>query len=93
MSKVLHEPKLDSILMVENAILTADDYYTRTQLWKRLPKKMQYQTYKRILNYLESSNKIVISNRRIIWVFPDNPKLKKLLETSIKLDKVLDETQ
>jgi len=79
--------------MVEKAIKDCGEYSTKKELLKSLPRKIQYQTFVRILNYLESSNKIVISNRRIIWVFPDNPKLKKLLETSIKLDKVLDETQ
>ncbi len=81
-----HEPRLDTILMVEKAIKDCGEYATKKELLKSLPKKMQYQTFTRILNYLESSNKIVISNRRIIWVFPDNPKLKSLLETSVKLD-------
>ena len=81
-----HEPRLDTILMVENAIKESGSYPTKKELLKNLPRKMQYQTFIRILNYLESSNKIVISNRRIIWVFADNPKLQKLLETSVKLD-------
>lgn len=51
----------------------------------KLAKKVQYQTFKRILEYLESSNKIMFNDREIIWIFPDNPKLKKLLETSVKL--------
>ena len=88
-----HEPRLDTILMVEKAIKDCGTYPTKKELLKSLPRKIQYQTFLRILNYLESSNKIVISNRRITWIFPDNPKLKKLLETSIKLDKVLDEVQ
>lgn len=82
---VLHEPRLDTILMVEKAIKDAENYPTRTQLWRSLPKKMQYQTFKRIIDYLESSNKIMFNDREIVWIFPDNPKLKKLLETSVKL--------
>ncbi|MGA2386329.1 MAG: hypothetical protein ABSG33_07335 [Candidatus Bathyarchaeia archaeon] len=85
MSKVLHEPKLDSILMVENAILTADDYYTRTQLWKRLPKKMQYQTYKRILNYLEASGKIAFNSTRIIYTGANNDKLKQMIASCVEI--------
>ena len=85
MTKVLHEPKLDTILMVEKAIKEAEKYPSRMELWRSLPKKIQYQTFKRILEYLESSNKIMFNNREIIWIFPDNPKLKKLLETSVKL--------
>lgn len=85
MGKVLHEPQLDTILMVEKAIKDAEDYPTKKQLWESLPKKVQYQTFKRILDYLESSNKIMYNSHQIIWIFPDNPKLKKLLETSVKL--------
>ena len=84
MTPVLHEPQLNTILMVENAIKEAETYPTRKELWNSLPKKVQYQTFKRILEYLESSNKIVFNGRRIVWVFPDNPKLTKLLESSLK---------
>jgi hypothetical protein len=81
-----HEPQLDTILMVENAIKESGSYPTKKELLQSLPKKIQYQTFNRILDYLESSNKIMFDGRNIIWIFPDNPKLKKLLETSVKLD-------
>jgi hypothetical protein len=81
-----HEPQLDTILMVENALKENGSYPTKKELLESLPKKIQYQTFNRILGYLESSNKIMFDGRNIIWIFPDNPKLKKLLETSIKLD-------
>lgn len=83
--KILHEPQLDTILMVENANREAKTYQTKMALLKSLPKQIQYQTFNRILEYLESSNKIAFGGRGIIWVFADNPKLKKLLENSAKL--------
>ena len=86
-SKYLHEPQLDTILMVEKAIKEAGSYPTKKELRENLPKKVQYQTFNRILQYLESSNKIIFNGRHIIWIFPDNPKLKKLLRTSVKLGK------
>ena len=82
---ILHQPQMDTILMVEKAIKEAKDYPTKKRLWESLPKKVQYQTFKRILDYLESSNKIMYNSHQIIWIFPDNPKLKELLETSVKL--------
>jgi len=85
MSMVLHEPKLDTILMVERAIKDAVEYPSRMELWRSLPRKIQYQTFKRILEYLEASNKIVFNKGRIVWVAADNPKLKKLLEESVKI--------
>jgi hypothetical protein len=83
--KVLHEPQLDTILMIENAIKEAGSYPTKKELLESLPKQIQYQTFNRILEYLESSNKIMFDGRKIIWIFPDNPKLKRLLESSVKL--------
>ena len=83
--KVLHEPQLDTILMVEKAIMDADDYYTRTQLWKRLPRKMQYQTYKRIIDYLEATGRIESNTKHIIYTAASNEKLKALIKTSIKI--------
>lgn len=85
MVNVLHEPQLDTILMVERAIKNAEDYLTRTELWRSLPRKMQYQTLKRILDYLEASNKIIFNEKKIVWVAADNPKLKKLLESSVRV--------
>lgn len=85
MTQTLHEPRLDTILMVENAIKGSGSYPTRKQLWESLPKKIQYQTFNRILKYLESSNKIIFDGRKIVWIFPDNPKLQEFLQTSVKL--------
>ncbi len=83
--KPIHEPRLDTILMVEKAIKKQGSYPTRKELLENLPKKVQYQTLLRILDYLESSNKIVFNSRHIVWVFPDNPKLEELLKACIKI--------
>ena len=86
MSKsVLHETTLRTVMMVEKAIKDSGTYLTRKELWKGLPKQIQYQTLCRILEYLESSNKIIFDGRRIVWVAADNPKLKKLLDESVVL--------
>lgn len=83
--KVLHYPKLDSILRVEKAILDSEDYPTRMQLWKSLPKQMQYQTFGLILDYLEKSNKIMFEDNKIIWIFPNNKKLNKLIQGAVSV--------
>ena len=77
---VLHYPKLDSILMVEKAIQDSEDYPARMELWRSLPKQMQYQTFKLILDYLERSNKIVFEEDKIIWIFSNNKKLNELIQ-------------
>lgn len=85
MTMVLHEPRLDTIMMVEKAILESEDYPTRTELWRSLPRKIQYQTFKRILDYLEASGKIAFTNKKIIYTGVNNPKLRALLESSIRV--------
>jgi len=80
-----HEPNLATILMVERAIHEAKNYPTKMELWRSLPRKVQYPTFNRIIEYLLSSNKIIMNERQIVWVFPDNPKLKKLLRSSLRV--------
>ena len=70
--------------MIEKAILDAEDYPTRTELWKSLPKQVQYQTFKRVLDYLEASGKITFDDGKIIYTGTNNPKLRALIESSIE---------
>jgi hypothetical protein len=70
---ILHSPTLESVIMVEKTIKKYSQEYGKYQLWKRLPKKMMYQTFQVILDYLEKSNKILIDDDGIImWTY--NPK-------------------
>ena len=79
---VLHYPRLDTVLMVENMIAGAKKEYTRTTLWKALPKQVQYQTFQVILDYLQKSNKITFAkNGDIVWIYT-NPKLDALVRES-----------
>ena len=82
---ILHKPRLDTILMVEKQIQAAKSYPTKKELWQKLPRKVQYQTFNRILDYLESSNKILIDKGEIVWTFPSNPRLRRLLSSSVGL--------
>jgi len=83
--KVLHEPRLDTLLMIETAIIEMREDLTKTQLWKKLPKKMQYQTFKRALDYLEASNKIVYNDGIIVYTGVNSEKLKALRASAVKL--------
>ncbi|MEK6906335.1 MAG: hypothetical protein AABW81_01800 [Nanoarchaeota archaeon] len=85
MENILHYPQLDSILMVERIIQEMKEYPTRMELWKALPKKMQYQTFKLILNYLEKSNKIMFDKDKIIWIFPNNKKLNEFIQRTVSI--------
>lgn len=82
---VLHEPQLDTILMVEKAVIDADDHLGKTALWRSLPRKVQYQTFNRILEYLEASGKIVYDDGKIIYTGVNSPKLQALLDSSVRV--------
>jgi hypothetical protein len=84
--KVLHEPRLDTILMIEKAIMDAEDYPKKMELWRSLPRKVQYQTFKRALDYLEASNKIIYDeDGAIIYTGVNNEKLRMLIASSVEL--------
>ena len=71
--KVLHYPRLDTIMMVEDTIKKLNYYPNKKELLGELPKQVQYQTFSLIINYLQDSNKIVVDKGKIIWIF--NPTL------------------
>ena len=83
-TQAIHMPRLDSVLMVEDAIKKLDYYPTKNQLWRSLPKAMMWQTFNVILDYLINSNKIIIDREgKIVWIFADNPKIRELLAKSV----------
>jgi hypothetical protein len=86
MSTITHMPRLDTIEMVEKVMRKENTFSSKNQLWRKLPKQVQYPTFKKILNYLEISNKIMYDkDGAIVWIFADNPKLKKLQRESTRL--------
>ena len=82
---ILHSPTLDSVLMVERTIQKYSQEFGKYQLWKKLPKKMMYQTFQVILDYLEQSGKIMIDKDGcIMWTY-DPDGIKKILAMGVKL--------
>lgn len=74
----VRSPTLDTVLMVEKTIEEHSGEYNRTGLWKNLPKKVMWQTFLVVLEYLESINKIAFdSEGKLAYIW--NPRLAKLL--------------
>ena len=74
--EVVHFPRLDTILLVEDTIRKSKRELTRTGLYHVLEGRIMYQTLKVILGYLEKSNKITYADNKIVWIFT-NEKLDK----------------
>jgi hypothetical protein len=76
---VIHYPQLDTVLMVEHYIQEHDGEFKKRQLWEHLPKKMMYQTYNLIIEYLLYSGKISVdAEGKIGWIH--NPDVVKRLK-------------
>ncbi len=74
-------PRLDTVLMVEKFIKMHDGEFKKRKLWESLPKKMMYQTYCVIIDYLLYSHKLSIdAEGKIGWIwYPESARswLKK----------------
>ncbi|EFD92423.1 MAG: hypothetical protein BJBARM5_0866 [Candidatus Parvarchaeum acidophilus ARMAN-5] len=82
-NEVLHYPRLDTVLMVEEAIKNAKEYPSKRQLWLSLKKKVMYQTFNIVIDYLVESNKVVIDKEgKVIWIW-DPEGVKKYMKEGV----------
>lgn len=82
MQKILHYPRLDSVLMVEKLIYDTSGEFKKKQLWDKLPRKMMYQTFSVIIDYLLYSGKIAVdAEGKIGWIW-DPEGVEKYLKKS-----------
>jgi 2-C-methyl-D-erythritol 4-phosphate cytidylyltransferase len=85
-AKTTANPTLDTIKMVEQTLSKMREYPSKNRLWRALPRQVQYPTFKVVLNYLEESCKILYDkDGAIVWIYADNPKIRKLMRTSVSL--------
>ena len=71
-------PTLNTVLMVERTIEDHSGEFNKTELWKKLPKKVMWQTFLVVLDYLENINKIAFDREgKIAYIW--NPELAKKL--------------
>lgn len=71
---IIHYPNLDTVLMVERFIKSHSGEFKKRALWENLPRKMMYQTFKLLFDYLLESGKIATdSDGKICWIW--NPSL------------------
>ena len=77
-------PRLDTVLVLEDFIQEHDGEFRKKQLWKALSKKMMYQTFSVILDYLIVSAKISVdSEGKIGWIFYPEDVEKMLKQTHL----------
>ena len=70
---IARSPTLQTVLMVEKFIDENSGEYKKTELFKKLPKKVMWQTFQVIMEYLESIHKIAYDNEGYV-VYIWNPE-------------------
>ena len=71
-------PRLSTIEMVRKTIKDHNREYSIYQLWKALPKKMMYQTYKKAIEHLIEREEIMIDNTKKIFCIEQQPEPEKI---------------
>ena len=81
-----HSPTLNTVIMVENVIKNAkSSIITIPEIKRKLPKQVNHSTLMVILEYLESSGKIVLTLKGITWVRNTNPNLQQAIARGMEI--------
>ena len=84
--KLEHSPTLNTVFMVEETLKNMDEsVISVAELKRKLPKQINHNTLKLILEYLEESNKIAVTMKGITWIHNTNPKLRKAIKECLEL--------
>ena len=72
--------------MVEDLLKNMkESVITMAEIKKRVPKKINHNTLKIILEYLEESNKIAVTMKGITWIHNTSPNMKKAISVGLEL--------
>jgi len=75
--KLKYSPTLNTILMVEHTLKAAEgSIITVAELKRKLPKQINHNMFKVVLEYLEESGKIYVGMKGICWVHNPSRKMQ-----------------
>ncbi|MEK6938297.1 MAG: hypothetical protein AABX04_04605 [Nanoarchaeota archaeon] len=81
-----HSPTLNTVLMVESVLRNMkESVITIAELKRELPRQVNHNTLRTILEYLEMSNKILVTMKGITWIYNQNPNLKKAIARGLEV--------
>ena len=84
--KLEHSPTLNTVLMVEETLKKMEgSIITIAELKKKIPKQVNHNTLKIILEYLDESNKIAVSIKGITWIHNTNENLRKAISKGLEI--------
>lgn len=82
---IARSPTLQTVLMVEKFIKDNSGEYKKTDLFKNLPKKVMWQTFQVIMEYLEENLRIAYDNEGYI-VYIWNPEFVERFRNKPELE-------
>ena len=72
--------------MVEETLKNSEDsIITIAQLKRELPKQINHNTLKEILDYLQELNRIYVSVKGITYIYNPSPKLQKAIDEGYEI--------
>lgn len=74
-----HSPTLATVQMVEDTIRDAKQVISIAELKRRLPRKVNHNTLKVILTYLQASGKIEFTPHGAVWIFMPKEDIAAIL--------------
>ena len=85
-AKLEQSPTLNTVLMVEEVLKNMEgSVISIAELKRKLPRKVNHNILKIILEYLEMSNKILVTIKGITWIHNTNPLLQKAVRRGLEL--------
>lgn len=82
---VLHYPRLDTMLMIEETLKKAEEPISKSELQRRLPKQVMRQTLNIILNYLEQRGMVLTGKKGVLWVFSERKEINRLIKRGTEI--------
>ena len=83
-SEFARSPTLQTVLMVEKVIEKHSGAFKKTELFNKLPRKVMWQTFQVIVEYLESIGKIAIDREGFV-VYIWNPALFEKVKSRLAI--------
>jgi len=85
-NKTFPSPTLNTVIMVENTLENMNEsVISIAELKRQLPKQVNHNSLKIILEYLEKSSKITVSINGISWLENKNKNLRKAIYKGLEL--------
>jgi hypothetical protein len=82
---IARSPTLQTVLMVEKFIEENSGEFKKTELFNKLPRKVMWQTFQVIMQYLEETLRVIYDKEGYV-VYIWNPKLLKRIQNRMDLE-------